>query len=43
MPICAGLGYVLEERRIFTGLTVSENLEVGRPPPRAGASPVIPS
>ena len=32
-----GLGYVPEERRIFTGLTVAENLEVGRQPPRAGA------
>jgi branched-chain amino acid transport system ATP-binding protein len=27
-----GLGYVPEERRIFTDLTVSENLEVGRIP-----------
>ncbi len=26
----AGIGYVPEERRIFTGLTVEENLEVGR-------------
>ena len=25
-----GVGYVPEERRIFTGLTVAENLEVGR-------------
>lgn len=33
----AGLGYVPEERRIFTQLTVSENLEVGRQPPREGA------
>jgi branched-chain amino acid transport system ATP-binding protein len=33
-----GLGYVPEERRIFTDLTVDENLEVGRQPPRAGAS-----
>jgi branched-chain amino acid transport system ATP-binding protein len=33
----AGLGYVPEERRIFTGLTVMENLEVGRQPPREGA------
>lgn len=33
----AGLGYVPEERRIFTDLTVAENLEVGRQPPRAGA------
>jgi branched-chain amino acid transport system ATP-binding protein len=32
-----GLGYVPEERRIFTDLTVAENLEVGRQPPRAGA------
>ncbi len=30
----AGLGYVPEERRIFTDLTVMENLEVGRQPPR---------
>ena len=29
-----GLGYVPEDRRIFTDLTVSENLEVGRQPPR---------
>ena len=33
----AGLGYVPEERRIFTDLTVAENLEVGRQPPREGA------
>ena len=32
-----GLGYVPEERRIFTDLTVMENLEVGRQPPRSGA------
>ena len=31
-----GLGYVPEDRRIFTDLTVSENLEVGRQPPRPG-------
>ena len=31
-----GLGYVPEDRRIFTDLTVDENLEVGRQPPRAG-------
>lgn len=31
-----GLGYVPEERRIFTDLTVFENLEIGRRPPRAG-------
>jgi branched-chain amino acid transport system ATP-binding protein len=32
-----GLGYVPEDRRIFTDLTVMENLEVGRQPPREGA------
>jgi len=32
-----GLGYVPEDRRIFTDLTVAENLEVGRQPPRSGA------
>jgi len=32
-----GLGYVPEDRRIFTDLTVMENLEVGRQPGRAGA------
>lgn len=32
-----GLGYVPEERRIFTDLTVEENLEVGRQPTRNGA------
>ncbi len=31
-----GLGYVPEERRVFTDLTVTENLEVGRQPPREG-------
>jgi branched-chain amino acid transport system ATP-binding protein len=30
----SGLGYVPEERRIFTDLTVMENLEVGRQPAR---------
>src|SRR5690606_29645128 len=30
----AGLGYVPEERRIFTDLTVLENLETGRQPAR---------
>jgi branched-chain amino acid transport system ATP-binding protein len=29
-----GLGYVPEDRRIFTDLTVAENLEVGRQAPR---------
>jgi branched-chain amino acid transport system ATP-binding protein len=33
----AGLGYVPEERRIFGELTVMENLEVGKQPPRDGA------
>ena len=33
----AGLGYVPEDRRIFTDLTVRENLEVGRQPARPGA------
>ena len=32
-----GLGYVPEERRIFTDLNVMENLEVGRQPPRGNA------
>ena len=35
----AGLGYVPEERRIFTELTVEENLETGRLPPRPGLRP----
>ena len=32
----AGLGYVPEERRIFTDLTVLQNLETGRQAPRKG-------
>jgi len=32
-----GLGYVPEERRIFTDLSVAENLAVGRQPARASA------
>lgn len=32
-----GIGYVPEDRRIFTDLTVEENLEVGRQPPRPDA------
>jgi branched-chain amino acid transport system ATP-binding protein len=32
-----GLGYVPEDRRIFSDLTVEENLLVGRQPARAGA------
>ena len=34
-----GVGYVPEDRRIFGGLTVAENLEVGRRPARDSASP----
>ncbi|MGH8709174.1 MAG: ABC transporter ATP-binding protein [Burkholderiales bacterium] len=33
-----GLGYVPEDRRIFTDLSVRENLEVGRQPPQAGTA-----
>ncbi|HNY45518.1 MAG TPA: ABC transporter ATP-binding protein [Casimicrobium sp.] len=33
-----GLGYVPEDRRIFTDLTVAENLEVGRIPSRKNVS-----
>ena len=32
----AGIGYVPEDRRIFAGLTVSENLAVARRPPHSG-------
>ena len=32
-----GIGYVPEDRRIFSDLTVEENLEVGRQKPRDGA------
>ena len=35
----AGIGYVPEERRIFTDLSVAENLLVGRQPPRPGLAP----
>ncbi|MFW5833366.1 MAG: ABC transporter ATP-binding protein [Pseudomonadota bacterium] len=38
----AGLGYVPEDRRIFTGLTVDENLEVGRRPAPSGQEPWTP-
>jgi len=34
-----GLGYVPEDRRVFAELTVAENLEVGRRPPREGLEP----
>jgi branched-chain amino acid transport system ATP-binding protein len=37
-----GLGFVPEERRIFTDLTVMENLEVGRQAPRDGMPPWTP-
>jgi branched-chain amino acid transport system ATP-binding protein len=33
-----GLGYVPEDRRVFADLTVMENLEVGKQPPRAWAN-----
>src|SRR5262249_4621295 len=32
-----GLGFTPEDRRIFSDLTVMENLDVGRQPPRAAA------
>jgi len=38
-----GLGYVPEERRIFTELTVLENLEVGRRPAPPGFEPWTPA
>src|SRR3546814_18803333 len=34
-----GLGYVPEDRRLFARLSVQENLECGRQPPRAGTRP----
>ncbi len=34
-----GIGYVPEDRRIFPGLTVEENLEVAALPPRPGREP----
>lgn len=37
-----GLGYVPEDRRIFTDLTVEENLSVGVQPPRPGLEPWTP-
>ncbi len=38
-----GLGFVPEERRIFTDLTVLENFEVGRLPAREGVTPWTPA
>jgi branched-chain amino acid transport system ATP-binding protein len=41
---CAlGLGYVPEDRRIFSKLTIMENLAVGRQPPRTGFEPWTPA
>jgi branched-chain amino acid transport system ATP-binding protein len=37
-----GLGYVPEDRRIFTDLSVFENLEVGRREPVGGSAPWTP-
>ena len=37
-----GLGYVPEDRRVFTDLTVDENLEVGRQAARPGRQPWTP-
>ncbi|HEV2559466.1 MAG TPA: ABC transporter ATP-binding protein [Microvirga sp.] len=37
-----GLGYVPEDRRVFTDLTVDENLEVGRQAARGARSPWTP-
>jgi branched-chain amino acid transport system ATP-binding protein len=40
---CAlGLGYVPEDRRIFSRLTILENFEVGKQPPREGLEPWTP-
>ena len=40
---CAlGLGYVPEDRRIFSSLSILENFEVGRQPPRKGFDPWTP-
>ncbi|MFC0388967.1 ABC transporter ATP-binding protein [Muricoccus vinaceus] len=38
----SGLGYVPEDRRVFADLTVMENLEVGKQPPRNGQRPWTP-
>jgi len=42
--ICrSGLGYVPEDRRIFAGLSIMENLEVARQPSRPGLKPWTPA
>ena len=38
----AGIGWVPEQRRVFAGLTVAENLEVARRPAAAGVRPWTP-
>ncbi len=38
-----GMGYVPEDRRVFPDLTVDENLEVGRQPPRDARPPWTPA
>jgi branched-chain amino acid transport system ATP-binding protein len=38
-----GLGYVPEDRRLFADLTVAENLEMGRLPPRPDRPPWTPA
>ncbi len=38
-----GLGYVPEERRVFAGLSVAENLDIGRQAPRPGLAPWTPA
>ena len=38
----AGIGWVPEDRRVFSELTMDENLEAGRGPPRDGLSPWTP-
>ncbi len=37
--VCRGIGYVPEDRRIFSDLTVEENLEVASLKPRPGLAP----
>ena len=38
----AGMGWVPEDRRVFADLTIMENLECGRQPPRPGQAPWMP-